>query len=140
MKLTPEEMEKVIAEYSAIPSYDEQQVYLKELCERHNVSMRSIVASLAKRGVYQSKPKPNKKPSTKTVEVKGVGVVSISKDRIIFELEDRLQIGPGELYSLRAATKEALVALIGGIKAVEDGLIEPEMETFYESFEGKVNE
>jgi len=140
MKMTPEEMDVLIEEYSKIPLYTDQQVYLKDICEKHNVSLRSIVASLAKRGVYQSKPKPQKKSSTKIVEVKGVGVISISKDRIIAELEDRLQIGPGDLFSLRAATKEALVALVGGIKAVEDGLIEPEMETFYETFETKVNE
>lgn len=139
MKLTPEEMEEVIAKYGQLDSYEEQQEYLKSICERHNVSMRSIVASLAKRGVYKSKPKPNKKPSTKVVEVRGVGTISISKDRIISELEDRLQIPPGDLFSLRAATKEALVALIGGIKAVEDGLVQPEMETFYDSFEDKVN-
>lgn len=140
MKMTPEEMDTLIQEYTAIPEYEAQQVFLKGICEQHNISMRSIVASLAKRGVYQSKPKPQKKSSTKIVEVKGVGVISISKDRIISELEDRLDIPPGDLFSLRAATKEALVALVCGIKAVEDGLVQPEMESFYESFETKVND
>lgn len=139
MKLTPEEMNAIIAEYSAISDYEEQQTFLKGVCEAHEISMRSIVASLAKRGVYCSKPKPEKKASTKIIEVKGIGTISISKDRIISELEDRLGIMPGELFSLRAATKEALVALVGGIKAVEDGLVTPEMESFYDSFESKVN-
>lgn len=139
MKFSPEEMEELIAEYKLIPTYEAQQAYIREKCEQHNVSLRSLVASLAKRGVYQSKPKAQKKPSTKSVEVQGVGTVSVSKDRILYELEDRLQIPPGDLYSLRSATKEAIIALVLAIKAVEDDILTPEMETFFESFEEKQN-
>ena len=134
-KLTEEQFEQIIKEYELIDAYDDQQTFLLHICENFNVPLRSIIASLSKRHVYKSKPKLRKNPSTKIIEVPGIGKISISKDRIIADLEDRLGIGPGELYSLRAATKESLVALIGGIKAVEDGIVSPEMESFYDKFE-----
>jgi hypothetical protein len=112
------------------------------------VSYRSLITKMSKKGIYGTKATVNEEQG---IESKGRKVTddaadypqlvhrcsdlleSWSKDRLLIELEYRLQLHPGALFSLRCGNRLAIISLILGIKDVANELIDPDIESLFDS-------
>lgn len=125
----------------------EQANRLSELTGKH-VSYRSLITKMSKKGIYGTKATINEEQG---IESKGRKITDDaadypqlvhrcsdllegwSKDRLLLELEKRLQIHPGALFSLRCGNRLAIISLILGIKDVANELIDPDIESLFNS-------
>ena len=125
----------------------EQAIRLSELTGKQ-VSYRSLITKMSKKGIYGTKATINEEQG---VESKGRKITddagdypqlvhrcsdmleAWSKDRLLLELEKRLQIHPGALFSLRCGNRLAIISLILGIKDVANELIDPDIESLFNS-------
>ena len=112
------------------------------------VSYRSLITKMSKKGIYGTKAAINEEQG---IESKGRKITDDagdypqlvhrcsdllegwSKDRLLLELEKRLQIHPGALFSLRCGNRLAIISLILGIKDVANELIDPDIESLFNS-------
>ena len=110
------------------------------------VSYRSLITKMTKRGIYANKKEILEEQG---IESKGRKITDDaadypqlvhrcsdllegwSKDRLLLELEKRLQIHPGALFSLRCGNRLAIISLILGIKDVANELIDPDIESLF---------
>ena len=110
------------------------------------VSYRSLITKMTKRGIYANKKEILEEQG---IESKGRKITddagdypplvhrcsdmleAWSKDRLLLELEKRLQIHPGALFSLRCGNRLAIISLILGIKDVANELIDPDIESLF---------
>ena len=130
----------------------EQANRLSELTGKQ-VSYRSLITKMSKKGIYGTKATINEEQG---IESKGRKITDDaadypqlvhrcsdmlegwSKDRLLLELEKRLQIHPGALFSLRCGNRLAIISLILGIKDVANELIDPDIESLFNSKPEKV--
>lgn len=117
------------------------------------VSYRSLITKMSKKGIYGTKATINEEQG---IESKGRKITddagdypqlvhrcsdmlsTWSKDRLLIELERRLEIHPGALFSLRCGNRLAIISLILGIKDVANELIDPDIESLFDSKPEKV--
>ena len=117
------------------------------------VSYRSLITKMSKKGIYGTKATINEEQG---IESKGRKITddagdypqlvhrcsdmlsTWSKDRLLIELERRLEIHPGALFSLRCGNRLAIISLILGIKDVANELIDPDIESLFDSKPDKV--
>lgn len=117
------------------------------------VSYRSLITKMSKKGIYGTKATINEEQG---IESKGRKITddagdypnlvhrcsdmleAWSKDRLLIELEKRLQLHPGALFSLRCGNRLAIISLILGIKDVANELIDPDIESLFDSKPEKV--
>ncbi len=110
------------------------------------VSYRSLITKMSKKGIYGNKKEILEEQG---IESKGRKITDDagdypplvhrcsdmlegwSKDRLLLELEKRLQIHPGALFSLRCGNRLAIISLILGIKDVANELIDPDIESLF---------
>ena len=112
------------------------------------VSYRSLITKMSKKGIYGTKATINEEQG---IESKGRKITddagdypqlvhrcsdmlsTWSKDRLLIELERRLEMHPGALFSLRCGNRLAIISLILGIKDVANELIDPDIESLFDS-------
>ena len=117
------------------------------------VSYRSLITKMSKKGIYGTKATINEEQG---IESKGRKITddagdypqlvhrcsdllsTWSKDRLLIELERRLEMHPGALFSLRCGNRLAIISLILGIKDVANELIDPDIESLFDSKPEKV--
>lgn len=117
------------------------------------VSYRSLITKMSKKGIYGTKATINEEQG---IESKGRKITddagdypqlvhrcsdllsTWSKDRLLIELERRLEMHPGALFSLRCGNRLAIISLILGIKDVANELIDPDIESLFDSKPDKV--
>ena len=125
----------------------EQAIRLSELTGKQ-VSYRSLITKMSKKGIYGTKATINEEQG---VESKGRKITddagdypplvhrcsdmleAWSKDRLLIELESKLELHPGALFSLRCGNRLAIISLILAIKDVSNGLLEPDIESLFDS-------
>lgn len=125
----------------------EQAIRLSELTGKQ-VSYRSLITKMSKKGIYGTKATINEEQG---IESKGRKITddagdypqlvhrcsdmlsTWSKDRLLIELERRLEMHPGALFSLRCGNRLAIISLILGIKNVANELIDPDIESLFDS-------
>ena len=139
--------------------YDELLTLIKNAASRLSessgrvVSYRSLITKMSKKGIYGNKKEILEEQG---IESKGRKITDDaadypqlvhrcsdmlegwSKDRLLLELEKRLQIHPGALFSLRCGNRLAIISLILGIKDVANELIDPDIESLFNSKPEKV--
>lgn len=162
-ELTPTDEELFFEEYtkareSGTP-YDELLTLIKNAASRLSessgrvVSYRSLITKMSKKGIYGTKATINEEQG---IESKGRKITDDagdypplvhrcsdmlegwSKDRLLIELERRLEMHPGALFSLRCGNRLAIISLILGIKDVANELIDPDIESLFNSKPEKV--
>lgn len=119
------------------------------------VSYRSLITKMSKKGIYGTKATINEEQG---IESKGRKITddagdypnlvhrcsdmlsTWSKDRLLIELERRLEMHPGALFSLRCGNRLAIISLILGIKDVANELIDPDIESLFDSKPEKVDQ
>lgn len=112
------------------------------------VSYRSLITKMSKKGIYGTKATINEEQG---IESKGRKITddagdypqlvhrcsdllsTWSKDRLLIELERRLEMHPGALFSLRCGNRLAIISLILGIKDVANELIDPDIESLFDT-------
>ena len=117
------------------------------------VSYRSLITKMSKKGIYGTKATINEEQG---IESKGRKITddagdypqlvhrcsdllsTWSKDRLLIELERRLEMHPGALFSLRCGNRLAIISLILGIKDVANELIDPDIESLFNTKPEKV--
>ena len=146
------------ARAAALP-YGQLLTLIKEQANRiseltgKQVSYRSLITKMSKKGIYGTKATINEEQG---IESKGRKITDDaadypqlvhrcsdllegwSKDRLLLELEKRLQIHPGALFSLRCGNRLAIISLILGIKDVANELIDPDIESLFDTKPEKV--
>ena len=117
------------------------------------VSYRSLITKMSKKGIYGTKATINEEQG---IESKGRKITddagdypqlvhrcsdmlsTWSKDRLLIELEYKLELHPGALFSLRCGNRLAIMSLILAIKDVSNGLLEPDIESLFDTKPEKV--
>ncbi|MCB1712641.1 MAG: hypothetical protein KDH96_09275 [Candidatus Riesia sp.] len=112
----------------ALESYNARKSALAEYAQAQGKSLRSVIVSLTRLKLYVPKPVKEKTPNTDLINLLNRYENSPSKEqierlrecsnkeRMLQELEDKLDLERYALYSLKAATKVDLVNLIIGIE------------------------
>ncbi len=123
----------------------EQANRISELTGKH-VSYRSLITKMSKKGIYGNKKEILEEQG---IESKGRKITddagdypplvhrcsdmleAWSKDRLLIELESKLELHPGALFSLRCGNRLAIMSIILAIKDVSNGLLEPDLESLF---------
>ena len=162
-ELTPTDEEQFFEEYTKAREsgmlYDELLAMIKAASitlstkTGKQVSYRSLITKMSKKGIYGTKATINEEQG---IESKGRKITddagdypnlvhrcsdmlsTWSKDRLLIELERRLEMHPGALFSLRCGNRLAIISLILGIKDVANELIDPDIESLFDSKPEKV--
>lgn len=162
-ELTPTDEEHFFEEYTKAREsgmlYDELLAMIKAAAitlstkTGKQVSYRSLITKMSKKGIYGTKATINEEQG---IESKGRKITddagdypplvhrcsdmlsTWSKDRLLIELERRLEMHPGALFSLRCGNRLAIISLILGIKDVANELIDPDIESLFDSKPEKV--
>jgi hypothetical protein len=153
--------EEYIKARAAGTPYDELLTLIKKAASRLSessgrvVSYRSLITKMSKKGIYGNKKEILEEQG---IESKGRKITddagdypqlvhrcsdllsTWSKDRLLIELERRLEMHPGALFSLRCGNRLAIISLILGIKDVANELIDPDIESLFDSKPEKVDQ
>lgn len=134
--------------------YDELLTLIKNAASRLSessgrvVSYRSLITKMSKKGIYGNKKEILEEQG---IESKGRKITddagdypalvhrcsdmleAWSKDRLLIELEAKLELHPGALFSLRCGNRLAIMSIILAIKDVSNGLLEPDLESLFDT-------
>lgn len=109
MKYTQEETDFIIKKYLECKTQDERAFCIADLSAQINKSVHSIRAKLVSEGVYI----PTKRVSKYT------GGEPKTKEKMVFEIEQKFNFNPGELEGLEKCTKLAIISIYKKLKALK---------------------